>query len=608
MVRSRIGSRPAIADTDALPGTDRWAGSSHSHEGACIEREAVDRHPDRPAGPFAFVLEIVAPWFGRTARSVGLGCLLALGCGGPEQVELEGVVRDGRTGDPVVGAQITTEDGRTLETDREGRFSVSAREGERVVARARGRCDAFAKVDPDRPLSLTSFERLDVHPRRRDIELDTEVRIEVRTPCDDGAPVRWQQVFGPALGPDQLRVEDGGRVLVLRAHALEQLEGRAASTYRLEGRGELGGQTVTRVVTVRAGATPTGACAATEHAWGLDGCGTDGGACGERCAQCHADVDPPEAAHLTPEVEEWRLSAMSTLPAELTNAHPTSREECASCHRGPGTFVAPVTCGSCHEPGAVAPHGLRVHDTVPAIAGAPADHLGSGAMCASCHRSDGSGPDAAPHAAQSEVLLGRGARLVPPMEDGAHRFIVDTCVRCHMARPALGDPLRGRVGGHTFAMRARGGEPAFNEAACTPCHGRVEPAAIGGERDRDGDGVAATVTREHAGALARVDGLLRERILGLGRRDRCSPARVATDVVEHDARLLLTDASGALLGDCDGSRSFEAGEAAVTARALPRRLADVAHDVVLLRSDGSSGLHNPAYTFRVLGAALRALQ
>ena len=51
---------------------------------------------------------------------------------------------------------------------------------------------------------------------------------------------------------------------------------------------------------------------------------------------------------------------------------------------------------------------------------------------------------------------------------------------------------------------------------------------------------------------------------------------MAAAVAEHDARLLLVDGSGRLLGDCDGNRLFGAEERAIGYDALPRELRDVA--------------------------------
>lgn len=779
---------------------------------AAMHLDAIElpraEHTAHGGGSLRFLVEIALPWIGRQARSIALGCVVALGgCGGGERVELSGVVRDGRTGAPIAHAQITTDDGRTIETDEDGRFSASASES--LVASAEGRCDAeksIAGLDARqaREITLHLYDRLELEREHTQVGFDAEVRIEVRTRCDDAAELTWTQLSGPALG-DRMRVEDAGRVLVVRTHPLEELvrlddrpgaialDRRQRGDYRFTVRGQLGDHSVSREARVVAAPTsaglyqvPTGGDvyfnggAGSAHGWrladrprgsraelasdasrvtrlrpdrfgtylvehrpsglsmnvqagpydevprdcGREGChvaedegwthtahartfrrglegelgaefdtrcwschatgvepGIDNGglhhtasrigwdppppdagaweqaprrirregsvwcsAChgpgrivppphrwqyGAKfqvgvCARCHdADEDDPDTNHVSLEVDEWRLAGMSGFVRELREDDPALRSECAQCHSAQGFVawqrgqahepdrdtVAAITCAACHDPhDASRPHALRVFDDVDAIGGAPAEHLGSGALCASCHRGGvarADDPARAAHAPQADVMIGRGARLVPATDEGAHRFIANTCVRCHMSEPAADDPLRGRAGGHTFSIRARVGEPAISSAACSPCHGDGAPEAIGA-RDWDGDGTSGPIAAEHQRALATASDLLRARIARASITDSC--AHVAADVMEHDARLHLVDAAGALLGDCDGSGRIEDGETAITASALPRRLADAAHDLALLRADGSSGVHNPEYAFRVLSALTRALR
>jgi hypothetical protein len=176
-----------------------------------------------------------------------------------------------------------------------------------------------------------------------------------------------------------------------------------------------------------------------------------------------------------------------------------------------------------------------------------------------------------------------------------------------MTRPPEGDPLRGLAGGHTFSIRARSGEPSFSAAACAPCHGETAPDAIGA-RDWDGDGTSGSVHDEHERAVAREGERLRTRIASLAIRDACATVHVGADAVEHDASLVLVDALGTMLGDCDGDGRIGEGELATAASALPHRIADAAHDLVMLSRDGSYGAHNPVYAFRTLSAIDAALR
>ncbi len=354
------------------------------------------------------------------------------------------------------------------------------------------------------------------------------------------------------------------------------------------------------------------------------------------CARCH-DVDAagPLAAHAAPQVDEWRLSPMSDFARGLTADAPALRVECARCHSAQGfvawrrrgtheapdaATAAPLTCATCHDPHrADTPRGLRVYDETDALSGgAQVDRMGRGALCATCHRAgdvwDGAA-DAAPHAPQTNLLLGVGARLVDEAP-GGHRAIADTCTRCHMTRPADDDPLAGRVGGHTFSTRAPGelnldalnpdalSPDALSPAACAPCHGDVPPDAIGAG-DWDGDGRTGPIADEHDRALRRATAAFRSAVEELAITDACAAQGLAADVAERDARLVLVDADGRLLGDCDSDGAIGGDEVAVTIGRLPTALQARAYDLALVRADGSRGVHNPRFTFDVLDALTR---
>lgn len=151
------------------------------------------------------------------------------------------------------------------------------------------------------------------------------------------------------------------------------------------------------------------------------------------CARCHdADADDPDTNHRSPHVDEWRLSPMARFTRDLSAEDPAVRVECAQCHSAQGfvswrrtgrvsevdpVTVEPITCATCHDPHqATNPRGLRTYDTSDPIAGRVAEDLGAGAMCASCHRPAvawSGDANAAPHAAQAGLLVGRGARTAP---------------------------------------------------------------------------------------------------------------------------------------------------------------------------------------------------
>lgn len=341
------------------------------------------------------------------------------------------------------------------------------------------------------------------------------------------------------------------------------------------------------------------------------------------CARCH-DVDDsdPDANHRSPHVDEWRLSPMSRFTRALDDEDPALRAECARCHSAQGFIewrrrdarvapdpvtVSPISCPTCHDAhDATRPRGLRIYDTTDPLASTTVDRMGAGAVCATCHRTEPSdADDVAPHAPQTNVLLGLGSTLFTSGEPSGHRVIADTCGRCHMTRPGEDDPMRERAGGHTFSVRARSGSPDLSAAACAPCHGEVEPEAIG-VRDWDGDGEEGPLAREHDRALLAVSESFTAAVAALAIDDGCG--HVADGVRELDARLHLVDGQDRLLGDCDGDGAFAETETAFTTSQLPPALRRAAYDLALLRADGSRGVHNPEFTFGVLGALREQLQ
>ncbi len=348
------------------------------------------------------------------------------------------------------------------------------------------------------------------------------------------------------------------------------------------------------------------------------------------CARCHDVVDDPDANHVSPQFREWALAPMSQFIRELAPDDPALVVGCSDCHSAQGfihsldqagewepqrSMAASVTCTSCHDPhDASRPSALRVHDAVADIAGSTVIGLGTGAICATCHRSGvaaASDASHAPHAPQASVLLGRGARASVPATSNPHAGIANTCVACHMARPPEGDAMWGGAGGHTFSVRdlrasSTGQAPStLSAAACGGCHGtEIAPREIGGTIDRDGDGTLGTITDEFVRAFGRVQSGLDARIAAAHASDRCETPNVAATMREYDARLVLATRDGRLLGDCDGDGRLGETETAVP---IPTALYATAWDVSLLEKDGSRGLHNPTFTFGVLRRLEEAL-
>ncbi len=224
--------------------------------------------------------------------------VLAL-CGPTEHVQVTGVVRDGRTGQALGGALVRGPGGAEAQAGDDGRFEIRLPVGDEVLVRAATaeRCPGEARVEVTKSespeVTVNLFPRLELEEEHAQVGFGREVRIEARTRCDDDALLRWTQVAGPDLG-DRMRVEDGGRTVVVRTHRLEELvelddrlgvvplSRRGRADYRLAMEAELAGTVVERRVRVTAAGTasgtyqiPTGADlylnggAREEHRWTL---------------------------------------------------------------------------------------------------------------------------------------------------------------------------------------------------------------------------------------------------------------------------------------------------------------------------------------------------
>lgn len=311
------------------------------------------------------------------------------------------------------------------------------------------------------------------------------------------------------------------------------------------------------------------------------------------CATCHDGA--PEAPT---RVAEWRRSGMSRFLSGLGPGDPALERGCARCHSAQGfvawqrtgsiatvadaRIVQPIACGACHDPhSAEHPAQLRVWDAA----------RGSSALCATCHTAQASPDDPvaraerrAPHAPQGEVVLREGS---------PHGRGPDACAGCHMAGT---DPTVGR---HTFAMRGEDGTP--NPAACTACHaGATDLDRFVGRGDWDGDG-----TREPH--VEEVEGLLEVLAAGLGARVRalgpvgCGPGPAVFVGASRD-RVVLVDAAGHDLGDCDADGALEEGES--PALVPDEALYEAAFTWLETIADGSRGVHDPRGQVRALQSAV----
>ena len=429
------------------------------------------------------------------------------------------MVRDGQTGRSLAGALVRGEGGDEATTDEEGRFRLTLPAGaDRLVRAATADlCPGEARMDvsegENAALTVHLYPRLELEEAYLQVGFDQSVRIEASTRCDEQAPLHWRQITGPELDWDHLDVEDGGRVVTLRTHRLDEMvelepelgvvpfSRTERAEYRLELTAELGGRDERRVVRVTAVPTAAGVYQVptgmdmylnggerAEHRWTLSGKPED-----SRTRLVDADGRTP---HFRPDRFGQYLLRYEPLGLDITvqaGAHREVPRDCGreGCHRPEDhgwrstaharTFRRGLTgalgptfgpaCWSCHATG-VDPgldNGSLLAVARSASWRAPAPHPGAWEEAPRTIRRHGSVWCSACH--------GPGRILPPPFhwEYGA-KFRVGVCARCH---DVVGDPDAPHVSRQVREWRRApmasfvGGEedpgPA-HERGCARCH------------------------------------------------------------------------------------------------------------------------------------------
>lgn len=221
------------------------------------------------------------------------------------------------------------------------------------------------------------------------------------------------------------------------------------------------------------------------------------------CAPCHGE--PLRHARF----QQWQLSGHANYELSIEEGNSGN---CARCHTANGFLawlpvlngevpgdplanitvtwteddVHPQTCVTCHDPhangsttGVTTDSTVRIAGDTPRLAsGFQAIGVGKGAICMTCHntrrgiRNDGNfvlaSAGQAPHSGtQADVLMGQNAYLVATGVRGAHSFVEDSCVNCHMERTPPPPDLSYNQSGtnHTFFARPD---------ICTDCHTGLE--------------------------------------------------------------------------------------------------------------------------------------
>lgn len=234
---------------------------------------------------------------------------LVAGCASADRMEVSGVVRDGRTGSPLVGARVTGADGVATHTDAEGRFTLSVMRGLRTQLRvsAEGHADAVQSF---------GTEALEIPPTLS-FELEPLVVEEEQDTIDPHAVVRWSTAqwvaerfsrghaeaqWDDRQGPDSAWI-DGG---TSRDHAPTGREPCPAMNDSVDT-----SEDVDEPIEVGGAAAPwLGA--------------------GSRCVSCHRDDIAGREANVV-----------------VQGAHARLGDSCLSCHAEDGAAQA-SSCARCH--------------------------------------------------------------------------------------------------------------------------------------------------------------------------------------------------------------------------------------------------------------------
>lgn len=272
---------------------------------------------------------------------------------------------------------------------------------------------------------------------------------------------------------------------------------------------------------------------------------------------------------------------------EITDNSPIMRDRCITCHDGEAfankvsvradlpTAVKDkpngIDCGTCH--GSRAQQIMKSGTTDLLDNGFQVKGAGTGALCISCHNGRKLADPVktpTPHSsAQFDVLFAASGARVPgaAYPSSPHGANPDTCVSCHMAE------YEGLVN-HTFEVF---NTPEYVEQACGSCHPGLDTVNRISLADYDGNLVVDGFQDEIKGLLA----LLQE----------------AVDAKQKELGIKAGSSHGALVF------TNAAGETVPA----PVALYNAHFNIALIESDGSFGIHNPAYAVALLQKSYKEL-
>jgi formate-dependent nitrite reductase cytochrome c552 subunit len=237
--------------------------------------------------------------------------------------------------------------------------------------------------------------------------------------------------------------------------------------------------------------------------------------------------------------------SMEAYPAHLTGIG------CEACHTGAG--LAYMESGTVNLP----------YATI--------DNAGTGAACMFCHSGRRDTPavyeeyaagDATrfsyPHYGPAALMTGQGAMEYPDMDyasSGAHANITDSCVACHMPETADG------YVSHTFAM-----DLAYIDQTCGGCHSGIDSYNYEGYQDK-------------------IKGMMEQ---------------LEEAIKVETGAVVITTGAGQL-------RFLDANDEPMTTEQISLEAFVAGYNWYGVKSDGSYGIHNPAYTESVLRNSYKAL-
>jgi hypothetical protein len=368
------------------------------------------------------------------------------------------------------------------------------------------------------------------------------------------------------------------------------------------------------------------------------------------CAVCHGE--PLRHARF----QQWQLSGHANYELAIDEG---GSGNCSRCHTGNGFLnwlpilldddpatdptasisvewssdeVHPQTCVTCHDPHAIGTTtGINTNatvrisgDTPPLIAGFTATFVGRGAICMTCHnsrrglRNDGTFPGfygtseaaRAPHgSAQTDVLMGQNAYLVPVGNRGDHSWVEDTCVDCHMEETPPPDALSYNQGGtnHTFYA---------SPYSCEGCHGE----------GFDAEGLQNLVQAN----LDELQGQIEEALFDLIAAQIAAGNSIDFDGDAVPEIVATADIAEIVFGESHGRQSIEVTFTDDTTlgpfrmndvdvlNAVPVKIGEL-YDFAdpnlikagwnwnLINNDGSKGVHHPSFVLDILAASSDAL-